>query len=168
MGQTVTRLLIESKIEPVVIELNLETVHHMRNQGIYAIYGDASQAETLSKAGVRNAMSLILSAAGMPGSQEVIRLAKEANSHIQVFARSVHLREAAALRQAGADVVFSGEGEVALAMTEFMLRQIGATPEQIDRERDRLRRVLLGGPADESSTATLVPTDADHETKKAT
>jgi monovalent cation:H+ antiporter-2, CPA2 family len=84
-----------------------------------------------------------LSAAGMPGSQEVIRVAKEANPHIQVFARSVHLREAASLRQAGADVVFSGEGEVALAMTEFMLRQVGATPEQIDLERERIRCELF-------------------------
>ena len=81
----------------------------------------------------------------MPGSQEVIRLAKELNPSIRVFARSVHLREVAALRQAGADTVFSGEGEVALSMTEFILRQMGATPEQIDRERDRIRRELFGG-----------------------
>jgi CPA2 family monovalent cation:H+ antiporter-2 len=143
VGQTVTRLLRESEIEPTVVELNLDTVRRLKADGILAIYGDTSHRETLEKAGVEGAMSLILSAAGMPGSQEVIRLAKEANPDIRVFARSVHLREAAALRQAGADVVFSGEGEVALAMTEFMLRQVGATPEQIDLERDRIRRELF-------------------------
>ena len=99
--------------------------------------------------------SLILSTAGMPGSQEMIRLAKELNPAIRVFARSVHLREASALSQAGADAVFSGEGEVALSMTEFMLRQVGATPEQIDRERDRIRRELFGDTRfAESSTET--------------
>ena len=143
VGKTVARLLRESEIEPTVIELNLETVRRLKAEGIPAIYGDTSHRETLVKAGVESAMSLILSAAGMPGSQEVIRLAKEANPHIQVFARSVHLKEAASLRQAGADVVFSGEGEVALAMTEFMLRQVGATPEQIDLERDRIRHELF-------------------------
>ena len=51
-----------------------------------------------------------------------------------------------ALRRAGADVVFTGEGEVALTMTEFLLRQLGATPEQIDREKERLRADLIGGP----------------------
>ena len=50
------------------------------------------------------------------------------------------------LRQAGADVIFSGEGEVALSITEFILRQLGATAEQIDRERERMRNELLGGP----------------------
>ncbi|MGH7456084.1 MAG: hypothetical protein ACRENG_32320, partial [bacterium] len=33
---------------------------------------------------------------------------------------------------------------VALAMTEFILRQLGATPEQIDHERDRIRAELFG------------------------
>jgi len=35
--------------------------------------------------------------------------------------------------------VFSGEGEVALAMSEHILMQLGATPEQMDRERERVR-----------------------------
>jgi len=144
VGRTLTRLLSESDIAPVVIELNLDTFRKLKAEGIQAVYGDASQQDTLSHAGVQRATSLILSTAGMPGSQEMIRLAKELNPGIRVLARSVHLREASVLRQAGADTVFSGEGEVALSMTEFMLRQVGATPEQIDRERDRIRRELFG------------------------
>ena len=145
VGRTLTRLLRESDIVPVVIELNLDTFRELKAEGIQAVYGDASQQDTLSHAGVQKAASLILSTAGMPGSQEMIRLAKELNPGVRVFARSVHLREASVLRLAGADTVFSGEGEVALSMTEFMLRQVGATPEQIDRERDRIRRELFGG-----------------------
>jgi len=155
VGRTLTRLLCESGIAPVVIELNLDTFRELKAEGIRAVYGDASQQDTLTHAGVKKAASLILSTAGMPGSQEMIRLARELNPGIRVFARSVHLREASALRQAGADSVFSGEGEVALSMTEFMLRQVGATPEQIDRERDRIRRELFGDARfAESSTET--------------
>jgi CPA2 family monovalent cation:H+ antiporter-2 len=155
VGRTLTRLLRESDIEPVVIELNLNTFRELKAENVRAVYGDASQLDTLSHAGVRKATTLILSTAGMPGSQEMIRLAKELNPGIRVFARSVHLREASALRRAGADTVFSGEGEVALSMTEFMLRQVGATPEQIDRERDRIRRELFGDTRfAESSTET--------------
>ena len=43
---------------------------------------------------------------------------------------------------AGADVVFSGEGEVALAFTEAILENLGATPEQIQRERARVHAEL--------------------------
>ncbi len=50
---------------------------------------------------------------------------------------------AAALQNSGADAVFSEEGEIALAMTESVLQQLGATAEQIDRERARLREDLF-------------------------
>jgi predicted Kef-type K+ transport protein len=56
-----------------------------------------------------------------------------------------------AMRHAGADAVFSGEGEVALAMTEHVLGILGATSEQIDRERQRVRKEVFPG-ADASKT----------------
>jgi hypothetical protein len=43
--------------------------------------------------------------------------------------------------------VFSGEGEVALAMNEAVLVDMGAARETIVRERDRLRADLLGDSA---------------------
>ena len=66
------------------------------------------------------------------------------NSNIRVFARAVYVNEIAALKSAGADVVFSGEGEVALAFTVAVLGDLGATHDQIDRERERVRRDLFG------------------------
>jgi len=50
---------------------------------------------------------------------------------------------AAALRAAGADAVFAGEGETALAMSAYLMRELGATDEQIDRERERVRKELF-------------------------
>ena len=44
---------------------------------------------------------------------------------------------------AGADEVFAGEGEVVLAMTGSILRELGATPEQMDEERERIRTELF-------------------------
>jgi len=144
VGRTVARLLRENDVEPTIIEMNLETVRRLREQGTTTIYGDASHYETLKAAEMKNAVSFIISTAGMQGSAEVIRQAKELNPKIRILARASYLRELPALRQAGADVVFSGEGEVALTMMEFILRQLGATPEQIDRERDRIREDLFG------------------------
>jgi CPA2 family monovalent cation:H+ antiporter-2 len=73
----------------------------------------------------------------------VIRLARGLNPAIRVLARSDYVREIGPLREAGAAHVFSGEGEVALALIEEILRSLGATGEQIDRERDRFRREAL-------------------------
>ncbi len=144
VGRTLARLLKENGIVPTIIEMNLETVRRLRSEGIAAVYGDAARQDTLKEAGLDQAGSLILSASGLKGAEEVVRLARELNPAIRVLARSAYLRERADLRKAGADEVFAGEGEVALAMTESVLRELGAAPEQIDRERERVRTDLFG------------------------
>jgi len=146
VGRTLVRLLQENGIEPTVIDLNLETVQRLRSKGLRAAYGDAAHRETIQEAGAKEAIALILSSSGMRGSEETIRIARDLNPRIRVLARAGYLREVAALRRAGADVVFASEGEIALTMTEFVLRQLGASPDQIDRERDRVRSELFGGP----------------------
>src|SRR5262245_18624296 len=146
VGRTLVRLLRENSVEPTVIDLNLDTVQRLREVGIAAVYGDATHKETIKEAGAERAIVFILSSSGMHGSEEAIRLVRELNPRVRVFARANYLREVPALRRAGADVVFAGEGEVALGMTEFLLRQLGATDEQVDREEERIRKELFGTP----------------------
>jgi monovalent cation:H+ antiporter-2, CPA2 family len=144
VGQTVARLLRENEIEPTIVELNVETVQQLTAEGISAIYGDVSRPETLNQAGLATATALVLSASSIQDGREIIRHARELNPKIRVLARTAYLRELDELRAAGADAVFSGEGEVALAMTESVLTGLGATPEQIDRERQRVHDTLFG------------------------
>jgi CPA2 family monovalent cation:H+ antiporter-2 len=145
-GRTLVRLLQASGVEPTVIELNLETVRALRQSGVDAIYGDATRPETLSGAGVTTASVLMLTSAGMANSAEVIRAARELNPEIRVLARGAYLRDLPTLKSAGADTVYTGEGEVALAFVEEILGRLGATAEQIDRERARVREDLFGRP----------------------
>jgi len=49
------------------------------------------------------------------------------------------------MKRSGADAVFSGEGEIALAMSAFLMRDLGSTDEQIDQERQRVREDLFNG-----------------------
>lgn len=144
-GRMLARLLGENEIDPVIVEMNLHTVRQLQAEGVTAIYGDATLQETLKSAGVETAVALILTSAGMQGSEEVIRISRDLNPQISIIVRAAYLRDIPALRRAGADAVFSGEGEIALNMTEHMLRKLGATDEQIDRERERVRAELFGG-----------------------
>ena len=140
-GRTVTRLLRENGISPTVVELNMDTVRELRQEGISAVYGDARHADSLITAGLRHAGTLIIS--GADAGPEIIQVAREINPRVHIFVRSVYLRDVPPLRAAGAEQVFAGEGEVALAMTEAVLRRLGATADQIDRERDRVRAELF-------------------------
>ncbi|WP_437987105.1 cation:proton antiporter [Sorangium sp. So ce117] len=143
VGKTLTRLLRENGIAPTVVELNLDTVKQLQDQGIRAIYGDATQREILERAGVGTADSLLFTAAGAPGDG-VIEQAKGVNPRLFVLARAFYLREVTALKKAGADVVVTGEAEVAFSMTERLLVRLGATSEQLERERERVRSELFG------------------------
>lgn len=140
VGRTLASLLRENEIEPTVIELNHETVETLKKEGIRAIYGDATRPEILEAAGIRNAGSLVFAASG--SSDAAIRAAKELNPEILVIARAGYVAEVDKLKLAGADSVVSAEGEIALAMTERLLRQLGASAEQLDRARDQVRAEL--------------------------
>ena len=140
-GRTLTRLLGENGIDTTVIEMNMDTVRQLRESGANVVYGDAAHRDTLLAAGVQHAGTLVMST-DVENGAEVVRLARELNGSVTVLARTMHLREREQLRQAGAQAVFSGEGEVALALTETVLRRLGATPEQIDRERERVHAEL--------------------------
>ncbi len=138
------RLLRDNGIEPGVIELNMDTVRRLREEGIDAVYGDATKRDTLEAAGAAHAGTVILTSAGMGDAAEVIRMARDLNPKVQVLARAAYLRDLPDMQKAGADRVFTGEGEVALGLVETILERLGATAEQIDRERERAHRELFG------------------------
>jgi CPA2 family monovalent cation:H+ antiporter-2 len=146
-GRTVARMLKENGIEPTVVELNIDTLRELREQGVDAVYGDATRPETLTEAGIAGADNLILTSAGMANSAEVIRAARDLNPKVRVLGRASYLRDLPILKQAGANAIYTGEGEVALAFVEDLLSRLGATAEQIDRERARAHDELFGGDA---------------------
>ena len=58
VGRSLVRMLQENDITPLVIELNLDTVHQLRDEGILAVYGDSTQVETLEQAGLTSGIGL--------------------------------------------------------------------------------------------------------------
>ena len=141
VGRIVTRVLRENGLHPLVIELNHETVGELRRHGIDALYGDASQVTILEEAGIRDAVGLIF--AGSGASEPMVSLAKQLHPDLLAIARVAFLQEAASVCSAGADQVVTAEAEAALAMAERLLTTLGATAEQLDRERARVRAELF-------------------------
>ncbi|MBL8740880.1 MAG: cation:proton antiporter, partial [Myxococcales bacterium] len=140
VGRAVVEQLSAQGIAALVVELNHDTVRDLHRAGIRALYGDASQAEVLLQGGVEHADFLVYSASGPPTA--TIRQAKALNPKIAVFARTALAAETEAVLASGAQVVVSAEREVALAMTSRILRDLGATEEQLERARARVRGEL--------------------------
>jgi CPA2 family monovalent cation:H+ antiporter-2 len=143
VGRTLARLLSENGIAPTIIEMNHGNLSSIRQAGFRSVLGDATHPETLRHAEIEKCSTLILSASSIAGAEELIRMARELNPKINILVRSSYLREREHLLRVGADTVFAGEGETAMALAEHMLRELGATPDQIDRERERLRTEIF-------------------------
>ena len=79
-----------------------------------------------------------MSASGTAAATEAVRFARELNPEIYVVARADYLRDTDSLLNAGANEVFSGEGEVALTIAESILRHFGVDDfaERVRVERD--------------------------------
>jgi CPA2 family monovalent cation:H+ antiporter-2 len=139
VGRHVCGLLAANSIACTVVELNAATIPRIREDGYRAVHGDAAREDTLRAAGVERARVLILSTPDSPESTGIIREARALNADVGVLARAAFLARAEELREAGADEVFAAEAEVAIAMRSRILAELGATPEQIDGERQKAR-----------------------------
>lgn len=144
IGRIVSRLLQDNGLTTAVIELNLETARELNEQGLQAVYGNAEKRETLLAAGVEKAKTLVISASSVTSAEEVVRVSKELNPSINIIARTAYLKDLVNLKISGCEAVYSGEGEVALALVGEVLRSLGATEEQVQREQRRTKKELNG------------------------
>ena len=143
-GEIMTELLQKYDVEVVVLEMNIDTVTRLNQLGIPALHGDARQRHILKLAGAEQARAIMITAASAP-SKAIAAAARSLNHEIEVMAYTTYMRQAQELR-AGHDFIFSGEEEVALTMSSTLLRTLGATDEQVNRERMATRRRLAGLP----------------------
>ncbi len=100
--------------------------------GQATVYGDATRTNVLEKAGIATAVSMILSPSGSTANREAVRIARELNLRIQLAARADFLRDTAGVREAGADEIFTGGGEAAVAIAGSIPQKLGSMPEQLD------------------------------------
>ena len=141
VGRIVHQLLIDSGGEIIVVELNLDSVRELRSAGQSAIYGDVRQPGTLVEAGIETTETLVLSA-DIQDAADIIKQALQLNPNLRVLARCAHLREAAALRRAGAEFVTAGEAEVGVALTQAVISLADVTAGDDPKRRAEIRRQL--------------------------
>lgn len=148
VGKTIHRILAERGAEVTVIELNLGTVRKLINDGCRAIYGDVLRPGTLEEAGIVTAGSLILSA-DVDDAAEIVRQARVLNKELRILVRCAHLRDVAAIQQAGATVVAAGEGEVAVALAEAVAGADEASNDTTLSRSSDIRRRLYNPSGDD-------------------
>lgn len=139
VGRTVTELLEQSGIEPVVIEMNVDTVSELRDGGKRALFGDATRREILQQAGVDKATHVIVTTPDPAVRLGIIGATRDLNPDVVILTRARFLAEHETLRTAGANVVCCDEAGAAASLAETLLDEMGAGTESIAQELRRIR-----------------------------
>ncbi len=131
VGSLIGRALEEAKASYVVVETRNDLVEQLNERKIAAFGGNAISKELLREAGVEQADLMFVTIPDGFEAGRVVEVARGMNSKIKVFARAHSDAEVEHLRSFGADLIISGEREIAEAMmaaaTHVIPRRIAAT-----------------------------------------
>jgi CPA2 family monovalent cation:H+ antiporter-2 len=121
VGRRIAESLSERKIPYVIAEENREIVERLRDQGVHAVSGDASDPAVLIQAHVQRAGMLVIALPDTIHVRRMIEVSRKLNPKIEIVLRTHSEEEAELLRREDAGMVFMGEHELALAMTRHVL-----------------------------------------------
>ena len=142
VGQTVTRLLAEFEINPVIVETNVDVVVELQQQGKQALFGDATRPEILRAARLDAAAYLIVTVPHADISLRIIQSAREVAPLVRIIARAEYINQSDAFLQAGAAIIRYDEAESAAALAEALLQDIDVSADRIDALVSSIRNEL--------------------------
>ena len=159
-GRNLAKVLKESGINYIIIEMNPDTVKQERAKGEQIIFGDISREEVLHSAGIHTAKVLVVVISDRAISRRVIRIAKNLNKDLFVLVRTRYISETDELKSLGADLVIPEEFETSIQIFSSVLKQyhipINVIMQQINLIRGESYKLLR---AENSSTDTLAHLD---------
>ena len=124
VGRRIGEALTERSVPIIVAEQNREIVEQLRDNGIPAVSGDASEPAALIQAHIARARMLVIAVPDTFRARKMIEIAHALKPDVEAVVRTHSDEEAALLRKEKAGKVFVGEHELALGMTRHVLEPI--------------------------------------------
>jgi len=129
VGRRIGEALTANGISFVVAEENREIVEKLRESGIPAVSGDASDPNVLIQAHIHRARMLVIAIPDTLDVRRMIEVARTVNPRIETLVRTHSEEEAVLLEKEHAGKVFLGEHELAHSMIQFVLDRYAARRE---------------------------------------
>jgi len=125
VGRRIAEALDAQKIPYVVAEQHRQVVEKLRERGVPAVSGDASDPAVLIQAHIARAGMLVIATPDTLDVRKIVDMARTLNPAIEVVLRTHSEEEAGLLRQESLGTVFMGEDELAKGMTRHVLARMG-------------------------------------------
>jgi CPA2 family monovalent cation:H+ antiporter-2 len=120
-GTNVARVLAETRIPYVVIDLDPDRTAEARHEGLRTVRADATGVEGLEAAGVARALGVVVTIPDPDAARRVVRLCRQKNPAARIIVRTRYIREVEALRAVGADEVIPEEYETSIELVSRVL-----------------------------------------------
>ena len=143
VGRSVDAILRHDGLRTVVVDLNMDTIQELTNQGRAAIFGDAFNIEVMHKA-LGTATHILITLPHSANRGALLTAANLIHPSVKIFVRARYLAEREELERLGADGACFEEVEAAAALARLVMTDRGMDAERIRRESVRIRRDLQG------------------------
>ena len=139
IGRTLSRVLRETNITSVILELDGESVKHALTEKMTAIYGDATHRDILIRAGVKRAKMMVFALPDNIATQQGVMLARQLNPDLYILVRTRFASQVEELKAAGANQVIPEEFETSGEIFSRVLREYRIPTNVIEQQVELAR-----------------------------
>lgn len=139
-GRNLARVLEETEIPYVVLELDGDTVRRESRSGVPIYYGDAANPSVLRQVRIEQARVLVLAMSDPFVARRTVQIARSLNPALHIVVRTRYLKELEELHQLGADEVVPEEFETSIEIFTLVLRTYKMPQEVIVQKAEQVRR----------------------------
>lgn len=123
VGNRIAMTLSDNNIPYVVADENREIVEGLRNKGIPAVFGNATEPAVLIQAHITNASMLVIATPDTLDVRKIVETAKILQPNIQIVVRVNSESESQLLKSEHIGKIFYGKEELANSMCKFIVEK---------------------------------------------
>jgi monovalent cation:H+ antiporter-2, CPA2 family len=139
VGRHIVNLLGEMSIPHLVIDVEAEIIEELTKRNIPNLYGDASNSEVLTHAGLRRARALVVAGPNEASNELVVAAARDISPQLPIIARATTEDGIKQLTELGAQDVIHPELEGGLEIVRHTLLKLNFPLQEIMRYIDAVR-----------------------------
>ncbi|WP_447978208.1 cation:proton antiporter domain-containing protein [Candidatus Nitrospira bockiana] len=139
-GRNLARVLAETEIPYVVLDLDVEKVRREAKNGVPITYGDGTSPSVLRHVRIDEARVLVVAISDPFSARRAVQIARGLNPHLHIVVRTRYLRELQELHELGADDVVPEEFETSIEIFALVLRTFKMPQDFIVQKAEQVRR----------------------------
>lgn len=151
VGQHMVTVLKHLEIPQVVVDLDIERVRRLDQEGIPTLLGDAADSEVLTHAHLERARALVVTVPSEAAAEMIVATARDLAPGVPIIARASTQDGVGRLAALGANEVIHPELEGGLVIVRQTLIRLGLPEQEVEQYNEAVRRDRYETEADTTS-----------------